>query len=104
MAYLISIAARAERDLAHLYDKINAASSGTALKWYKGLRNAILSLEEAPNRCLATREKRRLRHLLYGHKPNVYRIIHRVLERQKRVEVLHLHHGARRSLKPTDLE
>jgi plasmid stabilization system protein ParE len=103
MAYLVSIAARAERDLARLYEEIHAEYSGAALKWYRGLKDAILSLEEQPNRCPVTPEKRQFRHLLYGHKPHVYRVIYRVLERQKRVEVLHIRHGARRRLKASDL-
>jgi len=89
MAYLVNITSRTERDLARLYEDINAEYSGTALKWYRGLKDAILSL---------------LRHLLYGHKPHVYRVIYRVLERQKQVEVLHIRHGARRRLKASDLE
>lgn len=32
-----------------------------------------------------------------------YRVICRVLEKQKQVEVLHIRHGARRKLKPSDL-
>jgi plasmid stabilization system protein ParE len=98
MAYLVNITSRAERDLAHLYEDINAEHSGAALKWYRGLKDAILSLEEQPNRSPVTPEKRQLRHLLYGHKPHVYRVIYRVLERQKQVEVLHIRHGARRRL------
>jgi toxin ParE1/3/4 len=104
MAYLVSIAARAERDLARIYEDINAEYSGAALKWYRGLKNAILSLEERPNRCPVTPEKRQLRHLLYGRKPHVYRVIYRVLERRKHVEVLHIRHRAGRRLKASDLE
>jgi toxin ParE1/3/4 len=104
MAYVVSITSRAERDLAHLFEEIHAEHSDAALKWYRGLREAILSLEEQPNRCPVTREKDQLRHVLYGHKPNIYRVIFRVLERQKYVEVLHIRHGARRKLKASDLE
>jgi hypothetical protein len=50
-----------------------------------------------------TRKKDKLRHLLCGDKPNVYRVIYRVLEEQKYVEVLHIRHGAKRKLKPSDL-
>jgi len=32
--------------------------------------------------------------LLYGHKPHIYRVIYRILERPKQVEVLHIRHGA----------
>jgi plasmid stabilization system protein ParE len=98
MAYLVEIAARAERDLAALYEQIAAGNSRAAFKWYIGLKEAILSLEELPNRCPVTPERKQLRHLLYGRKPNVYRVISRVLEKQNRVEVLHIRHGVRHGL------
>jgi toxin ParE1/3/4 len=46
-----------------------------------------------------TPENAQLRHLLYGNKPHVYRVIFRVIEKQKRVDVLHIRHGARDKLK-----
>jgi len=103
MAYLVSITSRAERDLAHLYGEIIAEHSDAALKWYLGLKEAILSLEVQPNRCPVTRRRDKLRHLLYAHNPHAYRVIYRVLENQKQVEVLHIRHGARRKLKTSDL-
>lgn len=48
----------------------------------QGLRNAILSLEEHRTDG-ATRESGGLRHILYGNKPHIYRMIFRILERQK---------------------
>jgi len=98
MAYLVNLTARAERDLAHLFADINADHSGAALKWYRGIKEAILSLEEQPNRCPVTPENDKLRHLLYGNKPHIYRAIYRILEREKRVEILHIRRGARRRL------
>ena len=103
MAYVVNITARAERDLDHVYGQINAEHSDAALKWYRGLKEAILRLEQHPNRCAVTRKKDELRHLLYGHKPHVYRVIFRVLEKQRLVEVLHIRHGARRKLKASDV-
>ena len=96
MAYLVKLTARAQRDLALLYDEIHIEQSGAARKWYRGLKNAILSLERLPNRCPITPESSEFRHLLYGKKPHVYRVIYRVLEKQQHVEVLHIRHGARR--------
>jgi plasmid stabilization system protein ParE len=104
MAYLIDITTRAERDLDSLFEAIRAGDSETALKWYKGLYEAILTLEKLPNRCPVTRENPRLRHLLYGRKPHVYRVIYQVFENEKRVHVLHIRHGARREFRETDLE
>ena len=103
MAYLVSITSRAGRDLAQLYGEINADHSEAALKWYLGLKEAILSLEVQPNRCPVTRSRDKLRHLLYGHNPHTYRVIYRVLEDPKQVEVLHIRHGARRKLRTSDL-
>jgi plasmid stabilization system protein ParE len=99
MAYLVSITSRAERDLADLYGEINADQSDAALEWYRALKDSILSLEEQPNRCPLIRKRNKLRHLFYGHKPHVYR----VLEKRKEVEVLHIRHGARRKPKTSDL-
>jgi toxin ParE1/3/4 len=103
MAYRVDITSRAERDFRSLFEEIRAAESGSALKWYRKLKAAILSLEEMPNRCPVTRESAQLRHLLYGHKPHVYRVIYRVIEKQKRVEILHIRHGARQDFGEPDL-
>ena len=103
MAYLVNLTARAERDLALLYVQINVEDSYAALKWYRGLKEAILSLEEQPNRCPVTPESEKFRHLLYGNKPHIYRAIYRVLEKQKQVDVLHIRHGARRRFKGSDI-
>jgi plasmid stabilization system protein ParE len=99
MAYLVNLTARAQRDLAQLYADIDAEHSDTALKWYRGLKKAIFSLEEAPNRCPPAPEKKDLRHLLHRSKSQIYRVIFRVIEKDKRVDVLHIRHGARRPTK-----
>ncbi|MGB6690911.1 MAG: type II toxin-antitoxin system RelE/ParE family toxin [Terracidiphilus sp.] len=101
MAYDVSIAARAERDFTGLYAEIDAENTAAAQKWYRGLRKAVLSLEKLPNRCPVTREDPQLRHLLYGRKPHVYRVIYRELEREERVEVSHIRHGAMREFVPS---
>jgi toxin ParE1/3/4 len=103
MTYLVSITRRAERDLANLYGEIHAQHSGAALEWYRGPKQAILSLEYHPSRCSVIRNSDKLRHLHHGHKPHVYRVIYRVMEKQKRVEVLHIRHGARRRPKGAGL-
>src|SRR6266567_3000491 len=103
MAYLVSLTARAQRDLARLYEEIYAWDSAAALKWYRAFKAAILNLDEKPNRCPATPEDSRLRHLLYGNKPHIYRAIYRVSEKRKQVHVLHIRHGARRRFTGADL-
>ena len=103
MAYLVKLTARAERDLALLYVQINAEDSDAAVKWYRGFKEAIVSLKEQPHRCPVAPESDKFRHLLYGNKPHIYRAIYRVLEKQKQVEVLHIRHGARRRFKGGDV-
>ncbi|MGB7601328.1 MAG: type II toxin-antitoxin system RelE/ParE family toxin [Candidatus Sulfotelmatobacter sp.] len=100
VAYLVNIASRAERDLEHLYNEIDAADSDAAREWYAGLKKQILSLEKHPNRCPVTPEKKTVRHLLYGRNHGIYR----VLERRKVLEVLHIRHGARKKFRRADLE
>jgi plasmid stabilization system protein ParE len=104
MEYLVNITARAERDLEALYMEIHAEDSEAALKWYMGLHDAILTLERLPGRCPLTRENPQLRHLLYGRKAHIYRVIYRVQEKQKQVDVLHIRHGARRDFSATGLD
>ena len=103
MAYLVRIASRAERDLASLHGEIDASDSATARQWYRGLKQAILRLSEKPNRCPATPENKKLKHLLYGAKPHLYRVIYRIDGRRDLVDVLHIRHGARRKFRASDL-
>ena len=103
MAYVVKIGLRPERDLDLLYEQINAEYSNAALKWCQDLWDAILRLETKPNRGSIFQKRGKLRQLLYGHRPHVYRVIWRVVERQKQVEILHIRHGARRSPKISHL-
>jgi mRNA-degrading endonuclease RelE of RelBE toxin-antitoxin system len=108
MAYLVEFAARAVRDLEILYAEKNAAESPAAAGWFNGLENSVSSLAAYPNRCPRAPEgkklKRGLRNLLYGTRPHVYRVIYEVYESCKTVWVLHIHHGARMKLRPSDLK
>ena len=103
MAYQIKIMPRAQRDLKSIYEWIGARSSDTARAWYFGLKADICTLRDTPGRCGVTPEEKSFRQLLYGHKPHIYRVIYRILERQKQVEVLHIRHGARDEFTPADL-
>jgi toxin ParE1/3/4 len=95
MGCLIKILPRAERDLAALYNQLQTVDSRTAQRWYSGLKAAILSLETDPTRCPVISEDNRLRHLLYGRKPNVYRIVFRIPQSKQIVEIMLVRHGKR---------
>ena len=88
MAYRVEITARAERDLANIYGNIQAENSQPAAKWFNGLARAIISLERYPKRASRTPENSALRHLLYGRKPFVYRIIFKIDEQVSTVYIL----------------
>lgn len=68
------------------------------MSWFKGLEEVIYSLEHHPTRAPTTTEDRKLRHLLYGKKPHVYRIIYEIEQRPLLVNVLHIRHGSRDKL------
>jgi toxin ParE1/3/4 len=108
MAYHVEFAERAARDLETLYVEKNAAESQAASRWYNGLEEAVYALATYPNRCTVAPEgrklRRELRHLLYGNKPHVYRVIYEVDERRQTVWVLTIRHGARRKLKASDVK
>jgi toxin ParE1/3/4 len=108
MAYRVELTARAASDLEALYLEKNAAESSDAARWYNGLEEAVYTLEAHPHRCPSAPEarkvKRQPRHLLYGAKPHVYRVIFEVDERRHILWVLTIRHGARKPLKRGDLD
>ena len=94
MTYRVEITARAQRDLGAIYAYIHAESSEGAHRWFNGLERTIHSLKHHLERVVIARENTLLRQLLYGRKPNVYRIIYSVHVRAGRVRVVHIRHGA----------
>jgi toxin ParE1/3/4 len=102
MAYAVEFTGRAERDLQDLYEFIFAQRSVAGRRWFNGLVKAIYTLEEFPRRCPRAPESRRangpLRHLLYGSKPNVYRILFEIDEARQILWILTVRHGARDTL------
>ena len=100
MAYRVDLTERAARDLGRIYRTINAEDSARARDWFNGLEKAVLSLDEHPARAPVIAEHDSPRHLLYGRKPNVHRIIYAIDERDGVVTVLHIRHGARKAFPP----
>ena len=75
--YLVELAARASPDLEIVYREKNATESDAAARWYNGLEKSVYAIAQFPQRCPVAPEprkvKRKLRHLLCGKKPHVYR-------------------------------
>jgi plasmid stabilization system protein ParE len=105
--YRVDLTARAERDLNFLYDQIHAAESTAAERWFNGLEEAIYTLDRLPHRCPLAPEGKRtgnsLRHLLYGRKPDVYRIIYAIDQPRRMVRILTIRHGAMAAAELTGL-
>ena len=107
MAYLVELTDRAARDLSYLYEWLDAAESVTASRWFNGLEKAVKTLERFPRRCPVAPEsnkaKRSLRHLLYGKRPHIYRVIYEIDEPKKLIRVLTIRHGAMEEAQPREL-
>lgn len=98
MAWRVDLTTRTDRDLTRLYGVIDAPNSPEARAWFAGLEQAILSLDQNPARNPTIAEDATLRHLLYGRRRNVYRVIYAIDEPDKLVTVVHIRHGARDAL------
>ena len=98
MQYLVRLTDRALRDMAVIYEFIEADASERAFAWFNNLTEAIYSLERFPERGAIIPESKKLRHLLFGKRPRSYRIIYSVDWRNHVVNVLHIRHGARAAL------
>ena len=107
MAYRVEFTFRAVRDLEILYMEKKVVERLAAARWYNGLERAVTALATHPQRCPvapeARRTKRKLRHLLYGKKPHVYRVIFEVQEQLQTVWVLTIRHAAMRKAETDQL-
>jgi plasmid stabilization system protein ParE len=99
MPYRVNVTARAAQDLDNINQFIHAEQSQHAARWFNGLNEALQSLSSLPHRAPTIREDSALRHLLYGSRPNVYRVIYSVDDTKRTVTILTIRHGARSKLK-----
>ncbi len=98
MAFRVRTTAKAKRDLDDILAWLLSHEAGeTGLRWFQGLRATVATLAKSPNRCPLAPENAafpfEVRHLLYGRKPHVYRIIFTV--EGNTVSVLHIRHSRR---------
>lgn len=103
MLYLVRTMPRAERDLESIFLYIRGETSPVAEDWFNGLVESIATLSELPLRNPKTPEDRSLRHLLYGDKPHIYRVIYSVDATKRRIDIVHVRHHARNAFQPVDL-
>jgi plasmid stabilization system protein ParE len=102
MTSRVEFTAEARHDADAILEYLLAHEAGeTGKRWFQALEEAIATLAEFPRRCgLAPESKlfpQEVRHLLYGGKPHVYRILFTI--NRSTVYVLHIRHGRREPLK-----
>jgi plasmid stabilization system protein ParE len=108
MVYKVVLTPRAARDADEATAYIKAFAPEAAARWFGGLKAAVLSLSEFPERCALAPEAElfgvELRQLLYGRRSGVYRILFRVeAEPEPLVRIIAVRHGARLPLEVGDL-
>ena len=107
MRFTVRYARRAVEDREAAYQWFVANySSEYALRWLRGITEAIETLKREADRYPRAAEDERLSfdvfELLYGPKRNKHRVLFEIVGED--VIVLHIRHSARRELKPEDLE
>lgn len=80
MTFRVETTAEAEQDADAILEWLLSEHAGeTGMRWFADLHDAIASLAELPARCPLAPENAafpfEVRHLLYGQKPHVYRIL-----------------------------
>ncbi len=102
MTFRVETTAAAEQDADAILDWLLSEGAGeTGMRWFAALQDSIASIAEFPARCPIAPENEvfpfEVRHLLYGRKPHVYRILFTIED--ETVYVLHIRHGRRQPLK-----
>ena len=101
MDFRVELTAQAQDDISAIHDWLRLQSAGeTGERWFVALRATIASLKQLPSRCPLAPESRDsptdVRQLLYGRRPNVYRILFAI--EGEAVQILHIRHGRRRPM------
>lgn len=100
MAYLVDVSRKARAAVRETLDWKREHSPAHADTWYVGLLAALQSLEDYPKRCPLAPENEfvaeEVRQLLYGKRPDVYRILFVI--RGVTVSVLAIRHAAQQTL------
>ena len=103
MAYLVRTLPPAEADAERIYDWVISRAPHRGPMWFNGLEAAVASLAENPQRCHRAPEAKEfdedIRQLLYGKRHGTYRILFRIDESAKRVDILHIRHGSQEHLR-----
>ena len=105
MAFQVRTTKAAELQIETAYFWLKKRNSSYADAWFKGLMNAIASLQDKPRRCpLATENEvfsEEVRQLIYGKSRNRYRVLFTI--RENIVYILFVRHTSQALLAEEDL-
>ena len=106
MTFQVEITPVAETQIEQAYCWYRERNPEFADRWFRGLMNAIATLQEKPQRCSEAVEHEifpeEVRQLLYGKSNNKYRVLFTI--RDTNVYVLYVRHSAQAPLTIDDLE
>ncbi|WP_017315731.1 type II toxin-antitoxin system RelE/ParE family toxin [Mastigocladopsis repens] len=106
MAFQVEITPIAEAQIEQAYRWYRERNLGFADRWFRGLMNAIATLQEKPLRCALAVEHEifpeEVRQLLYGKSKNIYRVLFTI--RDTTVYVLYVRHSIQAPMTVDDLE
>lgn len=106
MAFQVEITPIAQIQIEQAYQWYRERNAEFADRWFRGLMNAIATLQEKPRRCPLAVEHdifaEEVRQLLYGKAKNIYRVLFTI--RDDRVYVLYVRHSSQAPLTMDDLE
>ncbi|MCM0589104.1 MAG: type II toxin-antitoxin system RelE/ParE family toxin [Gloeotrichia echinulata IR180] len=96
MAFQVRTTKTADAEIETAYMWLRDYNPAYADQWFRGLMNAIASLQEKPRRCALALENEifseEVRQLLYGKSRNIYRILFTI--RDETVYVLYVRHSS----------
>ena len=105
MTYRVKLQRLAASDLQAYFEYVARFSQPDALRWLDRFHAALHTLNERPDRCSWARENGtvdvELRELLFGKRPNVFRVIFTI--DAEIVRVLRIRRGQRSPLSPDEL-
>lgn len=106
MTFQVEITPIAETQIEQAYRWYQERNPEFADTWFRGLMNAIATLQEQPRRCTLAIEHEifpeEVRQLLYGKTKNLYRVLFTI--RDTTVYVLYVRHSAQAPMALDDLD
>ncbi|AVQ70310.1 MAG: type II toxin-antitoxin system RelE/ParE family toxin [Microcystis aeruginosa K13-05] len=107
MVFQVEITPTATAQIEKAYRWYRGYNAEFADRWFRGLMNAIATLQEKPTRCALALEQtiflpKEVRQLFYGKGKNVYRVLFTI--RDSTVYVLYVRHSAQAPLTLEDIE